>query len=73
MIKLANIKTFIKYCCGKIIGETLVHKLEDTIREAEVISFDIFDTLIKRNVEKPEAVHTLVQGEFCRQTGIELP
>lgn len=73
MIKLANIKTFTKYCCGKIIGGILVHKLEDAIREAEVISFDIFDTLIKRNVEKPEDVHQLVQGEFYRQTGIELP
>lgn len=73
MIKLANIKTFIKYSCGKIIGGVLAQKLEDTIREAEVISFDIFDTLIKRNVEKPEDVHQLVQKELCRQTGIEIP
>lgn len=73
MIRLANIKTYIKYCCGTIIGEILVRRLEHIVRESEVISFDIFDTLIKRNVKKPEDVHQLVQEEFCRQTGVELP
>ncbi len=73
MIKLANIKTFIKYCCGKMIGGILVHKLDHAVRVAEVVSFDIFDTLVKRNVAKPGDVHQYVQEEFCRQTGIEMP
>lgn len=73
MIKLAKIKTYIKYCCGKTLGKVLEHELEHEIRKAEVVSFDLFDTLIKRNVARPEDVHMLVQKQFFEQTGTEIP
>ncbi len=72
MIKLANVKSCIKYYCGKVISRRYTRKLQTSVREAEIISFDLFDTLIKRNVAKPEHVHKLVQSEFFRQTGIKL-
>lgn len=68
-----NIKAHIKYCCGKVMGVTSKQKLEHAMSKAEVISFDIFDTLVKRNVAIPEHVHRLVQKEFLRQTGSEIP
>lgn len=73
MKEKTNIKAYIKYCCGKVVGVTSKQKLRHTISQAEVISFDIFDTLIKRNVAAPEHVHQLVEREFLRQTGIEIP
>lgn len=73
MGKKIHIKAYIKYCCGKVMGAVSEQKLEYAISRAEVISFDIFDTLVKRNVTVPEHVHWLVQREFLRQTGIEIP
>lgn len=73
MIEFRNIKTHIKYCCGKVMGVFSEHRLETAIDQAEVISFDIFDTLVKRNVVSPDYVHQLVQREFSRQTGLEIP
>lgn len=72
MIKTANVKSYIKHYCGKVISRIHVRKWEDAVKQAEVISFDLFDTLVKRNVVKPEDIHKLVQREFFRQTGIEL-
>lgn len=66
-------KTYIKYCCGKVMGTISGRRPERAIGQAEVISFDIFDTLVKRNVAKPEHVHQLVQREFLRRTGLEIP
>lgn len=43
--------------------------LECAINSAEVISFDVFDTLVKRNVQEPKHVHKIVGQEFFRQTG----
>lgn len=43
--------------------------LECAINNAEVISFDIFDTLVKRNVQEPQQVHKIVEQEFFRRTG----
>lgn len=73
MEKREKIKAHIKYCCGKIVGVTSEQKLKYAISQAEVISFDIFDTLVKRNVARPEHVHQLVQSEFLHQTGLEIP
>lgn len=72
MIKQMNVKSYIKYWGGKFISRIHVRKFEDAVREAEIISFDLFDTLVKRNVVKPEHVHELVEREFFRQTGIKL-
>lgn len=55
------------------MGVISEQKLERAIDRAEVISFDIFDTLVKRNVVLPEHVHRLVQKEFLGQTGTEIP
>ena len=61
MIKQVNVKSYIKYWGGKFISRIHVRKFEDAVREAEIISFDLFDTLVKRNVVKPEHVHELVE------------
>ena len=34
------------------------------IDKANIVTFDIFDTLIKRNVEKPEDVFKLVEAHY---------
>lgn len=72
MRKKEKIKAHIKYCCGKVMGVISEKKLKYAISQAEVISFDIFDTLVKRNVAIPEHVHQLVQSEFLRQTGLAI-
>lgn len=46
--------------------------LERAINRAEVISFDIFDTLVKRNVQEPKQVHKIVEQEFFRRTGYHI-
>lgn len=66
-IKKAIYKVFI-YDDWEVIGN-----LEYTISSAEVISFDIFDTLVKRNVQEPRQVHQIVEQEFYRQTGNHIP
>ncbi|MCM1155768.1 MAG: hypothetical protein NC489_33035 [Ruminococcus flavefaciens] len=68
---MTNIKMFIKYCLGKVMG---AHddKIIQATRQAEIVSFDIFDTLVKRNVPVPESVHKFVHKEFLRQTGIDV-
>ncbi|MCC6805884.1 MAG: hypothetical protein IT381_00555 [Deltaproteobacteria bacterium] len=46
----------------------LRHLLKD-IDEAEVVSFDIFDTLLTRSVTLPDQVHTLVQHRLDVDAG----
>ena len=50
-----------------------IDNLDYVISRAEVISFDIFDTLVKRNVQEPRQVHQIVEQEFYRQTGKRIP
>lgn len=47
-------------------------KLLKRIENFEYISFDIFDTLIKRNVPEPQDVFRLVQLRFEKNTGNKL-
>ena len=42
-------------------------KLERKIQNYKVVSFDIFDTLLKRDVYKPTDVFELVQKEYCKR------
>lgn len=42
-------------------------------QSADVVSFDLFDTLIKRDVPSPEDVHALVARRYEEQTGRALP
>lgn len=44
-------------------------KLIDIINKFEFVSFDIFDTLIKRNVNEPKDVFKLMQ-QFCKENDI---
>ena len=43
-------------------------KIKSIIEKYEVISFDIFDTLIKRNVIKPVDIFKIVQQRFNKQS-----
>lgn len=40
---------------------------------ADIISFDIFDSLVRRDVPSPESVHHLVEREFFLRTGRRFP
>lgn len=66
-----QIKKNIKYSLGKIIGAEN-RRIEQEVGRAEIVSFDIFDTLVKRNVKTPEDIHELVRKEYLRQTEIDL-
>ena len=50
--------------------------LKDSIRKKlenhKVISFDVYDTLIKRNVKRPEDVFKLVERQFAIREGKEI-
>ena len=41
-----------------------IQKIENSIKEYKVISFDIFDTLLKRNVSTPEDVFAYVEKKY---------
>lgn len=59
----------------KIIGMPFIttdQEIEITLEKVKVVSFDIFDTLVKRNVSRPEDIHYLVQTQFYKQTGISI-
>ena len=43
------------------------------LEKADTVSFDIFDSLVRRDVPSPNSVHKLVQQEFFSRTGRELP
>lgn len=70
MKEIDNLKK-ITYHLSKMI-EARDEKIAQEISCAEIISFDIFDTLIKRNVIKPEYIHNIVCDKFMKQTGIIL-
>lgn len=68
---IVNVKREIK----KIIGMPFIAadtKIQAALNQVEVVSFDIFDTLVKRNVLNPEDIHYLVQKQFYEQTGIKI-
>lgn len=43
------------------------------LEKADTVSFDIFDSLVRRDVPSPDSVHKLVEQEFFSRTGRELP
>ena len=49
-----------------------VKKIENIIDRYEYISFDIFDTLIKRNVKKPSDIFKLTNLKYQQETGISI-
>ena len=47
-------------------------KLKKIIDSKEVISFDIFDTLIKRNCQKPIDIFKIVENRYNNQNKNEI-
>ncbi len=47
-----------------VVFDTNYHQIENKIKDADVVSFDIFDTVIKRDVQKPKDVFLLVEEKF---------
>ncbi len=64
-------KRRVRYCIGKWFGAG-DWKVQKMVSRAEVVSFDIFDTLVKRNVKVPEDVHREVEKKFFEKTGVKL-
>lgn len=71
ILALVKIKRHIRCGLGKIFG-VKTGKIEREIGRAEIISFDIFDTLVKRKVKNPEDIHRLVYRKFLKQTGTNI-
>ena len=72
MSGLRNVKKKIRRMIRKVIERCLqLNKIDviSKIKKAEVISFDIFDTLVKRDVKSPEDMHVLVGLKFAERTG----
>lgn len=57
---MSRIKKIIKFYSGKRLG-TPSEKIKKIVLEAEVVSFDIFDTLVKRNVSTPQEIFSIVE------------
>lgn len=49
-----------------------INQMMKKIQEFDYVSFDIFDTLIKRNLPEPEDVFTLVKLKYEKYSGIQL-
>ena len=53
-----------------------VYDIEGIIKKIErynYVSFDIFDTLIKRNVNKPSDIFKLTAIEYEKETNVKIP
>lgn len=58
-----------------IVGKCFILKAEDAviaIKDMDVVSFDIFDTLVKRDIPSPEDIHFLVGKKFIELSGKEI-
>lgn len=67
----SRIKALIKCILSKLLSKN-VGEIKKKIDGSRIISFDVFDTLIERNVEKPEDIFELIKQEYCGQYGIEI-
>ncbi len=63
------IKKTLKQIAYKCIATSNVSSLGKLIQKYEVISFDVFDTLIKRNVRYPSDVFTIVENKATEKYG----
>lgn len=67
MEKAVSMKRFIKTIIIKILRILLIkskEQIKQKIDEKDVISFDVFDTLIQRNVKKPEDIYNLTEKKY---------
>ena len=63
-----RIKKIIRFALG-----TKPENMPALLKNADTVSFDIFDTLVKRDVPSPDSVHCLVEREFFSRTGRRVP
>ncbi len=68
MYRANTMKREIRHCLGKALSAKY-DEIERAVSRAQIVSFDIFDTLVKRDVAEPEEVHRLVSAKFQKQTG----
>lgn len=68
---MSNIKNLIKNCSGKILG-VYPEKMKEIIADAEIVSFDIFDTLVKRNVPVPQDIFSVVEEIYNSNSDIQI-
>lgn len=47
-------------------------EIQKAVKNAKVISFDLFDTLVKRDVPSPESVHLLVENKMYSTLGFKI-
>lgn len=47
--------------------------MQKILEKTDIISFDIFDSLVKRDVPSPDSIHYLVEREYFAQTGRKIP
>lgn len=64
-------KRRLKNALGKLLN-TPINKIEHALMRYDVISFDIFDTLIKRNVNEERDVFYCIQDELVEKYGNDL-
>ena len=50
----------------------MLKRLLRQIDKVDVVSFDIFDTLLKRNVRHPKDVFNLVESKYNAESSVEL-
>lgn len=58
---------------GRFVLGTSPEDLGPILDKADTISFDIFDSLVRRDVPSPDSVHQLVERKFFLQTGQGIP
>lgn len=68
----SGFKNRIKKAVRFVLGTKPVN-MQDILEKADTVSFDIFDSLVKRDVPSPNSVHYLVEQEFFTRTGRRIP
>ena len=58
---------------GRFILGTSPEKLGRILEKADTVSFDLFDSLVRRDVPYPDSVHQLVAEKFFARTGKRIP
>lgn len=64
-----NAKGFAKRTLSRLLADENPAVLKAQIEKADLVSFDIFDTLVKRDVLNPHDVHDIVRLKYERLTG----
>ena len=65
-------KDLAKAAASFVFSTNDVDNLLDQLKNYEIISFDIFDTLVKRDVTRPADIHELVGRIYAANTGLKI-